>query len=92
MNKVTEEELKNIIDHQKTMDKLVVEVGIIETRKHALLHEVGNINTATEDMKKLLFEKYGNVEINMEDGTYTTKEDEVKEEEKELVEIDESHV
>jgi len=28
----------------------------------------------------------------MEDCTYTTKEDEVKEEEKELVEIDESHV
>ena len=51
-------------------------IGVIETKKHAMLHKVADINLEIEEFKKVLEEKYGHVNINLEDGTYTEVEDE----------------
>ena len=36
-----------------------------------MLHELAEVKKEVEDLKVKLEEKYGQVEINLEDGTYT---------------------
>lgn len=79
MNKIKEEELKNIIDQQSKLSKAINEIGLLETRKHALLHEVAVINQEAEELKQELEKSYGQVNINLEDGSYTPLEKEAEE-------------
>ncbi len=77
-NKITEEELKKVQELQGQMNQALSQVGLIEAQKHGLLHSIADLNKDVEDNKKVLEEKYGQVQINLEDGSYT----EIKEEEK----------
>ena len=69
--KVSEEELKTAVKHQEDLKKAILDIGVIETRKHAILHKVAEINSEIEDFKKVLEDKYGHVNIDLENGTYT---------------------
>tara|TARA_R110002020_G_scaffold221794_1_gene429979 strand:- start:694 stop:942 length:249 start_codon:yes stop_codon:yes gene_type:complete len=75
-NKITKEELKQASKQQEDLQKVILDIGVIETKKHAMLHKIADINTDIEELKKVLEEKYGHVNINLEDGTYTEVEDE----------------
>ena len=77
-NKITQEELNKIQDQQGQLTELISRIGVLETQKHHLLHEIGAINEKVEEAKKELEAKYGQVNINIEDGSY----EEIKEEEK----------
>jgi hypothetical protein len=78
MNKITTEELEKIQAQQRELNKIINNVGVLETQKHGLLHELAVINKDVEDFKLELEKTYGSVNINMEDGSY---EDIEKEEE-----------
>ena len=69
--KITQEELDNILGFQNRLYNLSTDVGILETQKHAILHELAGVNNEQEEYKKVLEDKYGQVNINLEDGTYT---------------------
>ena len=76
-NKITKEELDNILQFQNRLYSLSTDVGILETQKHALLHELAGVNNEQEEYKKVLEEKDGKININLEDGTFEElKEDE----------------
>ena len=77
-NKITDEQLSTIQEQQNNLSQVINEIGVLETRKHALLHQVAEINTNIEEVKAQLEKEYGAVNINLEDGTYTeiTKEEE----------------
>jgi hypothetical protein len=75
-NKITKEELEQASKQQEDLQKVILDIGVIETKKHAMLHKIADINTDIEELKKVLEEKYGHVNINLEDGTYTDVEDE----------------
>jgi hypothetical protein len=75
-NKIKKEELDKILEFQNNLYNLSTDVGILETRKHALLHELAGVNQQQEEFKKVLEDKYGSININLEDGTYTTVEKE----------------
>lgn len=75
-NKITKEELEQAKKQQEDLQKVILDIGVIETKKHAMLHKIADINTDIEELKKVLEEKYGHVNINLEDGTYTEVEDE----------------
>ena len=75
-NKITKEELEKAKKQQEDLQKVILDIGVIETKKHAMLHKIADINTEIEELKKVLEEKYGHVNINLEDGTYTPVEDE----------------
>ncbi len=75
-NKITKEELKQASKQQEDLQKVILDIGVIETKKHAMLHKIADINTEIEELKKVLEEKYGHVNINLEDGTYTEVENE----------------
>lgn len=75
--KITKEELDNILNFQNKLYNLSTDVGILETQKHAVLHELAGVNNEQEEYKKVLEEKYGKININLEDGTFEElKEDE----------------
>jgi hypothetical protein len=72
--KITTEELKTILNQQKEITKVLCDLGILESQKHSLLHDIADKNKAVEEFKSLLFEKYGDININLEDGSYTDVE------------------
>jgi hypothetical protein len=44
MSKITEEQLKTANENQEKLIGLVNQIGMIETQKHALLHQVADVN------------------------------------------------
>lgn len=76
-NKITEEELKKVQELQGQMNQTLSQVGLIEAQKHGLLHSIADLNKEVEDNKKVLEEKYGQIQINLEDGSF----EEIKKEE-----------
>tara|TARA_R110000803_G_scaffold104107_2_gene172276 strand:+ start:333 stop:605 length:273 start_codon:yes stop_codon:yes gene_type:complete len=79
MNKIKEEELELIKEQQKSLRELTQNIGLIVTQKHAMLHEVAEVNKQIEDYKQILESDYGQVNINLLDGSYTPIEEEAKE-------------
>ena len=77
MNKIKEEQLSKIQEQQKTLNNILHEVGYLEAQKHGLLHQFAGVNKEVEDLKSELESEYGAVNINLENGTYTsiTKEE-----------------
>lgn len=71
MNKITTEELDKIKLQQENLNKIVNQIGVLESQKHGLLHELAAVNKEVEDFKVELEKTYGSVNINVEDGVYT---------------------
>jgi len=78
---ITAEELKQITEQQSELGTVVNQIGQLEANKHSLLHKIAGINEGIEETKKQLEEKYGSININLEDGTYTEIEKEEDESE-----------
>ena len=76
--KIKEEELKTIQEQQAKLNELVSNIGLLESQKHGLLHDIAGINKEVEDYKEVLETEYGAIEINLEDGTYTKIEKDVE--------------
>ncbi len=78
--KIKEEELKVIQDQQAQLNKLVNDIGVLESQKHSLLHEIGNVNKEIESFKKEIEETYGSITVDLSDGSYTVNDEDTPEE------------
>ena len=80
MAKITDKQLKRINEDQDNLIKLVNQIGLIETQKHGLLHEVAGVNRKVEEFKSELEKEYGPINIDLETGKYEviSKEEESK--------------
>ena len=77
MKKLEKKELEKVVDFQNKLYKITTDIGVLETQKHAALHDLAGINQEQEEYKKVLEDKYGAISVNLEDGTYTeVKKDE----------------
>ena len=76
--KIKEDELLLIQEQQKQLSELINNIGILETQKHGLLHDIAGANKEIEDYKEVLEAEYGAINISVEDGTYTEIETDVK--------------
>jgi hypothetical protein len=76
--KIKEDELLLIQEQQKQLSELINNIGILETQKHGLLHDIAGINKEIEDYKEVLEAEYGAINISVEDGTYTEIETDVE--------------
>ncbi len=70
MAKITEEQLKKVVEQNKQLEETVIEIGVLESKKHALLHKVAELNTILEESKKELEEEYGKISIDLKTGEY----------------------
>jgi hypothetical protein len=74
--KIKKEQLDTIKKQQEELSKVLHDIGVVEATKHSYLHHVAEINKKIEDLKEDLEKEYGQVNINLEDGSYTTIEKE----------------
>ncbi len=72
---ITEEELKNLQDLVNALNRVQIEIGSIESRKHGLLHQVISLQQQMQTLQKGFEETYGKVDINITDGTIAYPED-----------------
>ncbi len=79
-NKITDEQLSTIQEHQNKTNNILHQVGYLESQKHGLLHELAGINQDVEEFKNSLEKEYGAINIDIETGTYTKIEEEKEEE------------
>ena len=76
MSKITEEELAALKDQESKKLQIIQEVGSVEARKHQLLHILEQILSEQEETKVSLEDKYGKINVNLEDGSYSLIEEE----------------
>jgi short-subunit dehydrogenase involved in D-alanine esterification of teichoic acids len=72
VEKITEEQLKELQEIISTSNKIKLEIGNVEAQKHFLLHEFAAVTDKMNDMQDKLEEEYGkiNVDINTGDISY----------------------
>ena len=72
---ITEKELEEVREQQTKIAEIKQDLGTLEMQKHEILHVLADINKEVNDTKKSLEEKYGRVNINLNDGSYTDIEE-----------------
>jgi len=75
---ITDEQLKTVNDQQTELSNHLRNVGVLEVQKSSILGQVEEVSKKIEATKKELEEEYGQINIDLKDGSYTEieKEDE----------------
>jgi hypothetical protein len=73
--KIKEDQLEIINNQQKDLNNLLTNIGILESQKHGLLHQIFEVNKSIEEFKNNLKQEYGAININLSDGSYTDIEE-----------------
>jgi len=73
---VTAEELKKLQELVNMVRQGEMQLGNIETKKHSLLHQITGVQEQIGLLQKDFQESYGNVDINITDGTINYPQDE----------------
>jgi len=68
--KIKDEELKQIIDDQNELQKMLSQVGVLEAQKKQVLDAVLAKSDEVEKFKAELEKEYGKISINLKDGSY----------------------
>jgi TolA-binding protein len=66
---ITKEELQKLQGVVKSVNEAQMQLGVIETQKHNLLHEVVNAQQMIDVIRKELISTYGDHEFNILDGS-----------------------
>jgi len=72
---ITKEELESLQNTVNALNKVQLDIGNLETRKHAMLHQITGLQTQISNMQKTFEETYGKVDINITNGTISYPED-----------------
>tara|TARA_R100000388_G_scaffold87750_2_gene67765 strand:+ start:1734 stop:2039 length:306 start_codon:yes stop_codon:yes gene_type:complete len=76
--KVTEEQLTKVQNIVNTINRAQMDLGMMETRKHQVLHSITVMQDELSVMQVEFNEQYGTSDINIQDGTINYKEENVK--------------
>ena len=68
--KITKKELETVKEQQKKIQTVVYDLGSLEARKFEISSALKDFTDELNKTKKELEEKYGQVNINLEDGSY----------------------
>ena len=69
MSKITKEELTLIQEQDQRKRAILNDMGLLQTQIHTLSHLFAQLNQEIEDNKKVLEDKYGEVNIELSDGS-----------------------
>ena len=67
--KITEDQLKRVQENVNGINRLLLELGMLETRKHAMLHNVAGLQEKLTKLQDEFQVDYGTSDINVQDGT-----------------------
>mgnify|MGYP000583540406 FL=1 len=76
VNKIKDEQLQKIVEKTKEQNEMLRTIGVLETQKQGVLVQLAQSNKDLEEIKKELEDEYGQVTVNLEDGSYTEIEKE----------------
>ena len=78
MSKIKDEQLEKLQGLVNNLNQIQSQLGSIELQKHGLLHQSGELQNGLKEFQNELEKEYGQVSINIQDGTYEeiTEEDE----------------
>lgn len=79
MSKLTEEELKELRDQESKKTAIKLDLGTLDVQRHSLLHAFAQVQDEQNKTKTALEEKYGKVNVNLDDGSYEPIAEEVEE-------------
>lgn len=66
---ITKEELQKLQNVIKVINEAQLQIGMLETQKHAMLHDITNAQQMVNNVRKELVEKYGDHDFNIMDGS-----------------------
>ena len=66
--KISEEQLEKVQALINDINKSQIEIGQIETRKHAIMHHISALQEQVGKMKEEFEKDYGTADINIQDG------------------------
>ncbi len=75
MSKITKDELTLIQEQDQRKKAILNDMGLLQTQIHTLSHLFAQLNQEIEDNKKVLEDKYGQVNIELSDGSIKPVED-----------------
>tara|TARA_R110000782_G_scaffold195125_1_gene284671 strand:- start:47 stop:298 length:252 start_codon:yes stop_codon:yes gene_type:complete len=75
---ITEEQLKTVNDQQARLSGFLRSIGVLDVQKQNVHSEIKKVSEEIEITKKELEDEYGQVNIDLQDGSY--KEIEKKDE------------
>jgi hypothetical protein len=73
---ITEEQLKLLQEQQGKLNEMLRTVGVLEVQKSNVSKEIEVLSKEIDSTKKELEEEYGQININLQDGSYTDIEKE----------------
>jgi len=73
---ITEKQLKTVSDQQNELSNHLRNVGVLEVQKSNIMNLVEEVSKKVEATKKELEEEYGQINIDLKDGSYTEIEKE----------------
>tara|TARA_Y100000592_G_scaffold41776_1_gene66327 strand:- start:315 stop:623 length:309 start_codon:yes stop_codon:yes gene_type:complete len=73
--KITKEQLQKVQVTAEAINKIQMEVGMIESRKHHMLHNLFQQQSFLEKIREEFIKEYGTDNVNMVDGTIKYNED-----------------
>ena len=76
VKKIKSEQLEKIVKQSREQSEMLRTIGVLETQKQGVLVQLAENNKGLDEIKKELEEEYGQVNINLEDGSYTDIEKE----------------
>jgi hypothetical protein len=73
--KISETHLKQMQDTVNKINQSQLEVGNLESRKHAILHYLAGVNDELTKLRTEFEKDYGTDDIDIKDGTINYRED-----------------
>ena len=74
--KLSKDELRKFRRQEEKKQAILHDLGLLSTQSHTLSHMFAELAMKQEKNKKELEAKYGNIEVNLEDGTFKLITDE----------------
>tara|TARA_R110000737_G_scaffold28890_1_gene47340 strand:+ start:187 stop:492 length:306 start_codon:yes stop_codon:yes gene_type:complete len=77
--KITDEQLEKVQNVINEINRTQMEIGQMESKKHAMLHHVSVLQEKVGEIKEEFEKEYGTADVNIQDGTinYTKENGEV---------------
>ena len=72
--KITDEQLKKVQSIVNTLNRAQLELGMMETKKHTLLHNIQTIQDQLTVLQAEFEKEYGTVDINIQTGEINYKD------------------
>jgi|SaaInl74LU_5_DNA_1037368.scaffolds.fasta_scaffold22924_1 hypothetical protein len=74
-SKLTDEQLRILKSKLETLTRIHAEIGMLDARKHELLHDAVLAKERLQDYQNELQKEYGNISVNIDDGTFVKPEE-----------------